>query len=491
MMLIKFLNTKIIYIFILLIITVIFSLTAIAENSTEKTFLNGIENCWQEKITPDATGIIISSNFPDSRWWEKFNDQLLNSYLQQTIISNHNLLIAQSRIEQYTQKTNIIRSAEYPQITLRDLFARISGSENFLVPKVGQSSLPVQSFLGGGTQNLFSLPLTAQYEVDYLRKNHLKTLSAMKLSEISIFEYNIAKIATLSDFAAGYFNLVKYDKLLCLNLKLLNILEQLKEHRQSKYEAGEISLDKVLQTNEDISLVKMRIEDIKKYQGQISHFLTVLNGKIPVKESCFNRNNIDQLDFLGELPLGNPLELINRRPDIQVSEKMLEKAGIDIAIAKREFFPDLTVLGLFSYASSNLDNFFSWGSNSKAIATILSQSLYTGGKLRASVNLNKANYKEALQNYHRTILTALRETEDSIGAINSTRTRYKLSQNNILLSNERLSLTKDKYNEGYSSYLDVLENEKDLVGYEIDMTGIKTELLTNYISLYKALGGGY
>jgi len=464
-----------------------------AETSHIPFTLTKDTNFWQESTNYPGVlkGIEIKNTFPEKQWWLEFNDPVLNCYIEQAISANQDLKIALDRIEEANAQTGVVFGKEFPQITIRDYYFRTKGSKTFLVPNASQSSLQSSSFLAGGSQNLYILPLIAQYELDYLGKNHSKTKAARKAEEASKYNYKTVMITIAANVATAYLNLLQADKLLKLQCALLQNQEKSLELRQSQFNEGLVSLDDVLINQEAISAIKSNISNIKKTQGLLVHQLSILMGKPPTVEACLKRSDIDCISVNKDIQIGDPCSLIVRRPDILASEAQLEAAGINVSVARKDLFPSISAIGSFGYASAFLDKFFNWESNTTAIGSGISQALFTGGTKIATVKLNKAQYKEALHNYERTVLNAFKDVEDSLSLLNSSLIQYLQSEEDVTNSEHQLVLTTDRYREGINSCLDVLTSEQQLLNFKQNLVERKSEILIDNISLYKALGGGF
>jgi len=261
--------------------------------------------------------------------------------------------------------------------------------------------------------------------------------------------------------------------------------------RQTEFEQGIISLDDVLTNQEAISATRANISDIKRLQGVLVHQLDILMGKPPSAELCLKRTDLDCLSVNKIIETGEPCSLIVRRPDISAAEAQLEAAGLNVSVARKDLFPSISVLGIFGYATSNLERFFNWDSNTTAIGAGISQALFTGGSKISNLRLTKAQYKEDVQTYQRTILNAFREVEDSLSTLNASINQYVQAECDIVNSKEQLFLTTERYNQGINSRLDVLLSEQQLINFKQNQVQKKSEILVNNISLYKALGGGF
>ncbi len=291
--------------------------------------------------------------------------------------------------------------------------------------------------------------------------------------------------------ATVYFNLLQSDKLLDLNKELLSILEKTFELKQSLFQEGEISYDEVLLSRQAISQVKSNISTIQKLQSINVHRLCILLGKPPLEQSGFPRSDIDKISLNNEFKLGNPIELVSRRPDILSTEAKLQKTGINASVSFKDFFPVINIYGVFGYASSTLSNFCDWKSSISSIAANAAQSIFSGGTKIASYRANKAEVKAVVQEYQKTIITAFQEVEDSLSKLNSGFINYSEANKQVMDSQSLFILSKYRYQEGEDSLIDLLDARKRLIDSKQTAVISKSELLIHNISLYKALGGGY
>ena len=451
-------------------------------------------NFWQESqnFKNVLNGCEVKNSFPDKNWWLQFNDPILSDYIEQSLRENQDIKIAAAHIEESNALARATMGKEFPQITLYGLFTRLKRSSNFLTPQVGNNARgQLPTVLAGGTSNLYVTPIVAQYEIDYLLKNHSKTKLAKKDAAINQFNYQTVLISLTSELATAYFNLLKADKLLELNTELLGYLQKSLELKNSLFKEGEISYDDVLINQQGISQTLSNIIEIQKMQSLFAHQLCILMGKAPLEQSCLPRSDFDNISFNNNIQVGIPCNLISRRPDILAAAAKLQKADINISLAFKDFFPAMNVFGVFGFASSSLSKLYDWKSNLSAIAVNAAQSLFTGGTKTAVYKANKAACKGVYQEYQKAILIAFQEVEDSLTKLNSDFSQYNEAQIRVIDSQKLLTLATSRYKEGENSYLDIINARQKLINDKQTITQSKSNLLIDNISLYKALGGGF
>lgn len=453
--------------------------------------VNGKTILWKESpnFLKESNEFTLEKNFPDVQWWNQFNDPLMNKYIQRALSNNQDIKIALARIEEANSTVKITFAKELPTLSIAGIYARLKNSDNFLFPNVPQGES--QSPLTGAPSNIYILPLSAKYELDLFGKNHTKTKSSKKQADMTKFDHKTVLISISSSVAAAYFNLIQTDKLLNLQNELLKVTKEIELQTGYLYKEGLYSYDDVLTAQQNVSIVKTNISELKKLQSALVHQLCILMGVPPIEQSAFERNTIDDIALSLRIPAGIPSELITHRPDILAAEAALEKAGLDVSFARKDFLPSLNTRGIFGYASSEADKWFDWSSILASVVASISQSIYTGGEKTAKLKYQKAIYKESLQNYHKVILTSFKEVEDSLSSITSDITKYKQAQEDVVASQQKYHLTDERYKEGINSYLDILLSNQQLLNYKQSETQQKGSLLVDNISLFKALGGGF
>jgi len=439
---------------------------------------------WQEitAFSNSFSCLNINEKFPDKLWWIKFNDPVLDNYINQALSSNQDIKLALARIEQAQANEKYVFSNELPQLNLYSFYSRTFNSN----PPT--NSVPPQS---SRNINLVAVPILAQYEIDYLRKNHLNTLSAKKQTESAFYDYQTTQIILMSNVATDYFNLIKTDKIICLQCELLKNSQEILKRKELQFNQGIAALDDVLSAKQSVSEIISNIEEQKQLQSLFVHRLCIFLGIPPVEQSCFSRSDIDCINLPSVYFSGNPSELLFRRPDILASEKSLDSSGIDVSVARRQLFPSIKILGGFSYLYSNLPILLN-GNNLLLFATpFLSEPIYDGGKRQANLKIKKAVYKQAVTNYEKTVLTAFKEVEDSLSAVTADIKNYNESKRYLIYSEEKQNIFQSRYNEGIVSCIEVLLSKQELLNNKQTEVSKKTQVIIDNISLYKALGGGF
>lgn len=455
-------------------------------------------DCWQETTHipqnfQPALSLSFENSFPEKDWWNRFQDPILVNYVQEAINANRDLQVALARIKEARETVRFAFSRELPQMTLRSDFLRVKGTENFLRQESrgnapgggGNAIFPSDAF------NIYDFVFSPRYEVDLFGKNWSRIRAAARESDAVKQDANALVLTITAEVATAYINLLQTDRTILLQAQLVAIQEENLRLRRSMFAQGVLNYDDVLGTEQSLSQAKKNLAETQKMREAFVHQLSVLRGRPPVDASGFVRSNLEQLPADLLVSSGLPSELVSRRPDILAAEARLKEAGFNIAVARKDFFPTLNLMGPFGFLSTELSRFFDSGSFLSTIAVNGAQTLFDGGAKIATYRTQKARHEQQINQYQQTILNAFREVEDALSGLISDKAQYDESRRATLDTRKRLGLTEHRYQQGVNTLLDVLDLRSQLVNNEITESQKKASLLAEYVNLYKAIGGGF
>lgn len=451
-----------------------------------------IENSWcQIQDNKLATGLNYNESFPELDWWKSFQDNNLNALIEDALTNNPDINIAKTNIEEARGMVKAVFAGELPKVDAGGTYYRAKFSENVNFPGTDGST---GSFFGNGQAfNFFSFPINASYEVDYLRKNHDKTESAKKMYKATEYEEKAVRIALISDVASAYFSLIKIDKLIELQGKRITIAKDILKMENAKYQKGFANFEDVEAIKAEVKQNEIENNELIKEQALICSQLAVLTGYEPTSLSTFERAKWSkELADTNIINSGVSSDLLARRPDIMAAEAELQSSLIDIKVARKEFLPSI-VLNIqdLGFMATSFNNVFNSNSFNYLIGGILTQKLFNGGATKANLRIKKATSERRLYQYRKTILTALKEIEDSFAKVNSDYNSLKNQEKNTNSSKEVLAVLNAKYAKGFVDYIAVREIENKYYENQMLLVDSQSNFLMDRISLYKELGGGY
>ena len=429
-----------------------------------------IESYALKKNKPITTEETISS-YVNIDWWKNLDDALLTEYILKALSNNQDLKLATLKVEEATEAKNITRANEMPSVSIG------------AVPALYK--IPTQT----KSDDLIALPAYASYELDIFGKNRDKTKSQDKLIDITRQKERATYISVVSAVGSTYYNIVKLDKLIEIQDQIIKDRKKIYELMQLSNNEGIVSTADTVRAYKAYLLSETDMTELKKTRGHLLNILAVLTGDSPDNNSDYNRIAFDELVMNKNIPESIPTDVIEARPDYISSEKMIEKAGIDVRVAKKEFLPTFDILGLLSFNSNQFLKKLNWTNAFAFIGANAALPLFTGGAKIANLKLNKNRYKQAVENYQKTNLTAIQEVNDALCDLKLDNEKYNKTLESYNAEQKDFHYTELKYKEGVISNLDLLQKKEALLVTEKLLTSDKTAFFIDQIGLYKATAG--
>jgi outer membrane protein TolC len=186
-----------------------------------------------------------------------------------------------------------------------------------------------------------------------------------------------------------------------------------------------------------------------------------------------------------------PAELVRNRPDIRAAERLLAAQTARIGVANADFYPALTLDGLFSLVSTDSGEFFSSAAQKHSIGPSFTWPVFTGGLIKSRVQMEQAATKAALARYEQTVLTAFRECEDALAAyINEGDTLTALNQA-VASTQKSVELSQSLYITGLVNFQNVLDMQRQLASFQDQLAQSMGQSAVGLVAVYKAFGGGW
>jgi multidrug efflux system outer membrane protein len=288
--------------------------------------------------------------------------------------------------------------------------------------------------------------------------------------------------------ANSYINLRDLDKQLELTRQTAQTYKDANDIFKLRFEHGIVSEIEVSQSKSQYELALSNIPFFEKLISQQENALCVLLGRNP--GPIERGKTIDEL-MPPAVPAGLPSDILANRPDIRQAEQNLIAANANIGVAKSLYFPTISLTGFFGWASNDLDDLFKGPAKTWSWAVPVTAPIFTAGAIAGQVKSAEAVQQQALLTYQQSIQTAFREVDD--GLIDQKRTREQLEalaqQVGALRDYARLSWL--RYDNGYTSYLEVLDAQSRLYNAELTHAQTQGVLFQALVNLYKSMGGGW
>lgn len=404
-------------------------------------------------------------------WWKNYNDEILEGYIVKAINENQDLKIATLKVEEARQNVKLQFSKELPSasVGVAPLLYKMPGISN--------------------TESSFGLPIMMSYEADIFLKNHDKTKSAKKSLEVSKLNEKAAYLSVASTVGGTYFNIVKLDKLIAIQNEIINDRNLIFKLTKERNAQGITSTADLTRAEKAYVMAVADLSDLKKARAIMLNALAVLIGETPNNVEELKRISYDELKYQKSIPSEIPSEIIDQRPDYLAAEKMVEKAGIDVRVAKKEFLPKIDIMGILFFSTNSLGSSMNWTNALTALGGQAMLPFFTGGAKFANLRLSKNRYEQILQNYYKTNLVAIQEVNDSLSSLKLDNDKYQKNLKSYDMQKADYRYMQKRYEQGVMSKLDLIQQKETLLVMNKMVVASKTDCYIDQISLYKAVGG--
>lgn len=403
-------------------------------------------------------------------WWKNFNDEVLDAYIIKAIENNQDLKIATLRVEEYNQLVKIQFASELPSITggFAPNIAKMSGSTS--------------------SDSLYAFPLLVNYEADIFLKNRDKTKSSKKQYESSILDEKAAYISVASAVGATYFNIIKLDRLIDIQKQIISSRKQIYNLMVKRNEQGITSTADMMRANKSYVASTNDLIELEKSRTILLNRFAVLIGETPNNIQDIQRTSYSEIKYNSDIPKEISSEIITQRPDYLRAEKQVEKAGLDVKIAKKELLPSFNILGLIFFNSNQFSKSLNWSSALAAFGGGVLFPIFAGGSKTANLKLKKNKYDQVLQSYFKTNLIAIQEVNDSLSTLKLDNEKYVNNISQLKMEEKDYSFNKKKFEQGIISNLDLIQYKENLLVMNKLVATNKMDCAVDYIGLYKAVG---
>lgn len=432
-------------------------------NNVPKQYKSMIKK--SKKVSDDYKYAYVNMDF-----WSQFNDEILNGYIDKAVKNNYDLKMASLNVKEYYENVKLQFSNELPKLT--------AGYSPNYVKMPGSSD----------ADWIFATPAIASYEADIFLKNRDKTKSVKKLYEASQFDERAAYISVASAVGTTYLNIVRLDKIVDLQQEIVELRKEIYDLMLKRNREGITSTADTIKANKALVAGETDLIEYQKQRYFLLHQLAVLIGESPANVEELTRTSYDKIVFSGNIPSEISSDVIVQRPDYLKAEKMVEKAGIDVKVAKKEFLPSFNIMGLALFNASNIGSSWTTKNMLASIGAAGMLPLFTGGSLTANLRLKKTEYERVLQNYYKTNLTAIQEVNDALVSVKKDTEKMKRTQKQADLEKTDFMYNRDKFNQGVISKLDLIQFKENLLSIDKLVAQQNIECMVDYIGLYKAAG---
>ncbi len=410
-------------------------------------------------------------------WWTLFGDSDLNTLEQQVDVSNQNLKAAQARFAQARALIKVNQSQQYPTVTAGTQIATNRDSSTYAL------ATPKTSSAFGS----FGLPVDVSYEVDAWGRVRHNIEAARAEAQASAADLETLRLSYHAELAYDYFELRSADAEQKLLDDTVVAYQQALDLTENRFEGGVAAGAEVAQAKTQLEATKTQDTDVAVRRAQFEHAMAVLTGKSPAEFSLPPKSIVDP----PAIPVGLPSQLLERRPDIAASERRVAEANAQVGVAHAAFFPQILLGAALGLEGQSIADWFNWPSRFWAVGPSVLQTVFDGGRRRATQQSAEFNYDATVATYRETALDAFQQVEDNLAALRVLEKETATQRAAVAAAEQSLELSTNRYTGGLVTYLEVVTAQGTALANEREAVDILRRRMDASVLLIKALGGGW
>lgn len=411
------------------------------------------------------------------KWFELYKDPELQNIIKTTLDSNRDLLTASARIEEARAQTSAIKANLWPQFSYS---AQGGGG------KAGEDALKIAGGIQGGFLNAFGV---LNWELDLWGKLRHNNQSAVAQFLSTVQTRNALQASLISEAASDYFLLRDLDNRLNISEQTLIARRENTRIITERFNKGYIAEIDKFQAMQQEYIVAATIPSLQRQIVVTENSIRLLMGIGPGPVTR-GYTNFEQT-AAPTIPVGLPSQLLERRPDIIAVEKSMEAQFEQIGVAQANRFPTISLTGLLGFASPQLSTFItSKGFVANGFGGIAGP-IFNFGQRKNLVEVERRRFDAANFQYQQTVLRAFGDVDNALTFYRTFSDEYEQRKQQVAAAEKALMLSRARYNNGYTSYLEVILMEDDLFDAQFQLSQSLQGKLNSIVLLYKALGGGW
>ncbi|CAJ0786111.1 Outer membrane protein OprM [Ralstonia psammae] len=410
-------------------------------------------------------------------WRAYFTDKRLQALIAQALENNRDLRTAVLRVEEARAAFGIQRAETFPHLNAQAGINRLSIPAD--LSPFGMPMRVSQYQVGAGVSS---------WEIDFWGRVRNLNDAALESYVASDAARRAVALGLIAQAADSYLVLRELDERIVLAQQTVDSRTETLRIFSRRVAVGATSRLTQTQVETLLTQAQALLTQLQQARDAQAHGLALLVGK-PIDLPRV-AEPLDEHRMLAELRAGLPSDLLTQRPDIAAAEHRLRAAHASIGAARAAFFPRVALTGAYGTIGPELGNLFAPGTRAWVFAPSISLPLFEGGKLRSNLDLAEARRDLAVAGYEKTVQSAFRDVSDALSARKWLAEQLGIAQAALAAQTERARLSQLRFDAGASTFLEVLDAQRDLLAAQQQLVQVRRALLSSRVGLYAALGGG-
>ncbi|HXJ00710.1 MAG TPA: efflux transporter outer membrane subunit [Micropepsaceae bacterium] len=425
----------------------------------------------RSKAPPADTPLVVDESMQvEHDWWKHFGDPTLDALIKEALDNNKSLQIAKARVEEARADRMLARSSLFPQINAAASAQR--GNQGFLT--------------SDKTVNIGDAELDASWEIDLFGRNRAHAAEATAILESEEAGSQAVRIGLLAELARNYFDMRNYERQIALTRQNLETQKKTLDLTRVQLQGGYASDFDVQRAAAQVSTTDAEIPALEAAYDAALVRLNILLGLPPGSRDEVLKIEQGMKPLDQRVLIAAPATVLAERPDIRVAERRFAASISAKSAATAELFPDISLTAFFGAQSATGLSSTPWG-----VGLNLVQPILNFGRIESQIDAADARQKQAFLNYQQTMLEALENMEDALSQYLRETTRNASLTAAVTQNRNAEELARQQYGNGFTSLLDLLVAQRNLLDAEAGQAASDTNLRNDLVAIYTAAGGGW
>jgi outer membrane protein, multidrug efflux system len=400
------------------------------------------------------------------KWFDLFNDDVLKSLITKGLENNYDMRIAMARIERTRAELGYTKADLLPAVGYS---ATVNSNKETFLPSNAAATL--------------------SWELDFWGKVRHENRAVQNELIASEEGRKVILSSLVSDIATAYFQLRDYDNRLLISQNTLKSREAAYNIINQRFLGGYVSEVDNLQIEQQVAIAQATIPAIKRQITELENIISILIGQTPQVIPRGKSNS--ELEIANEIPVSIPSILLRNRPDVNQAEQLYMASNERIGVAQAMRFPSFNLGALAGFANNDVSMLFNNASYLQNASASVVGPIFNFGKNKRRVEIYRQIAEESKLAYQKTTIIAVAEVEQALQNVRTYKEEYAARNKQVIAARKNLVLSEARYDNGYISYLEVLQIQGSLFEAELSLSELTQRQLSSTIQLYKALGGGW
>ncbi|MGN6525513.1 MAG: efflux transporter outer membrane subunit [Burkholderiaceae bacterium] len=409
-------------------------------------------------------------------WWRAFSDPVLDDLVARAAAGNTSLQVAAARVDEARALLKASRADLFPQLGLN----------------AGVSRATIQPGFGaapGQAANLGQVGLGASWEPDLFGKLSQARDAASLDEQAREAQLLDARLVVQSEVAQAYFELRALDAERAILRRTVATYRDTLHLTERRYQAGDVAELDLARVQSQVASTDAEALALDRDRALHEHALAVLLGEVPTNFTLPEATDWD--GALPAVPAGLPGAVLARRPDVAAAQRAMQAAEARAGVARKAWFPDVTLTANGGVASTDLGDLFKWSARAWGVGALLSLPVFDGGRRAAGVQQAEAQWDVAAASYRESVLGAFRDVEDQLASLRLLSQQAGAQQAAVDAATRATALSDARYRNGLVSQLELLDAQRTELANRRAAVQVRAAQYDATVGLIRALGGGW